>query len=170
MKVGVYHVATAAGQSAGCNMNGVSSDQTIWCTVDGNTSTVSLSTLMSAYNAGQLHRYRPYTMNGAPTDPCTPTSIGEVIDNGTALMMQLTTIDEETLIIPADGAMLDIFEWDPIHYTVNFPGNARYFVGTRSGIKAKKRNIAKYEIVGSGSVYTLPLTNFLTSGYAIVLG
>lgn len=152
-------------------MNGVSSSQAVWCVKDGSIRTVTMSELMGAYLSEQLYRYKPYTMADGPDKPCSSTGIGEVIDNGSALMVKVTTVDGATLTMPADGVMFDIEEFDPVHYGFSFPTKAKYFVGTMSGVKKPaRRNIAKYEIVGSGSVYTLPLTNFLTAGYALVLG
>lgn len=152
-------------------MNGVSSSQLVFGTHNGSQGSFSMSELMAAYmdDPNRLPEYQVYVMT-SPDKPCQLVTPGSVIDCGSYDAMRLTAETGETLVIPVSGLMYDIAEFNPVHYTVNYPGNAKYFVGYYGNVQPSiQRRIAKYEFIGSVSIMKLDLPNFLTNAYAVVL-
>lgn len=150
-------------------MNGASSSQRVLGTHYGAQGSFSLSTLMSAYEVGRLGDYQVYVLQDF-TQPCRLVTPGLVKYLGSADLMRLTTETGQSIVVPASGHMYDMYEYDPIHLTVNHPGNTRYFVGYYGSKQPDiSRTVVKYELVGQGSVYTLDLPNMLLDGYAAVL-
>ena len=153
-------------------MNGVTIDQGVRGTKDGSEAVFTISELISAWKAdpSQLYRYKIYVMPDTSTK-CTLEGISEIIESGTNQLMRLTSASGGTLTMSVDGLMYDYTTWaDTVHLTVNHPGNARYFVGYGGRQEPDvDRTIKNWELLGSGTLYRLPLLNFLTEGWAVVL-
>lgn len=153
-------------------MNGVTIDQGVRGTKDGSDAVFTISELISAWKAdpSQLYRYKIYVMPDASTK-CTLEGISEIIESGTNQLMRLTSASGGTLTMSVDGLMYDYTTWaDTVHLTVNHPGNARYFVGYGGRQEPDvDRTITNWELLGSGTLYRLPLLNFLTEDWAVVL-
>ena len=152
-------------------MLGASPSQGLWGTYNGSLGVYTLSELMSAYKniPNRLPEYQIYVFQG-PGVECRLITPGAVYALGNADMMKVTGKSGGTVILPSSGLMYDIAEWDPVHLTMNHPGNAKYFVGYYGRKQPEiDRRIASYEFVGPGAVYCLDLPNFLTSAYAAVI-
>lgn len=153
-------------------MNGVTIDQGIRGTKDGSEAVFTIGELISAWKAdpSQLYRYKIYAMPDSSTK-CTLEGISEIIESGTNQLMRLTSASGGTLTMSVDGLMYDYTTWaDTVHLTVNHPGNARYFVGYGGRQEPDvDRTIVNWELLGSGMLYRLPLLNFLTEDWAVVL-
>lgn len=153
-------------------MNGVTIDQGIRGTKDGLDAVFTISELISAWKAdpSQLYCYKIYVMPDSSTK-CALEGISEIIESGTNQLMRLTSASGGTLTMSVDGLMYDYTTWaDTVHLTVNHPGNARYFVGYGGRQEPDvDRTITNWELLGSGTLYRLPLLNFLTEDWAVVL-
>lgn len=153
-------------------MNGVTIDQGIRGTKDGSEAVFTIAELISAWKAepSQLHRYKIYVMPDTTTK-CTLEEISEIIESGSNQLMRVTSASGGTLTMSVDGLMYDYTTWaDSVHLTVNHPGNARYFVGYGGRQEPDvDRTITNWELLGSGTIYRLPLLNFLTESWAVVL-
>ena len=152
-------------------MVGAPGSQTVWGTHLGSLGQFSLSALRAAYLSipNRLPEYQVYVFQG-PDTPCTLVTPSSVNPVGSADCMKLTCESGESIVVPCSGLMYDYAEWYPYHLTINHPGNARYFVGYYGNKQPDmKRKIVKWEFVGTQSILSMPLPNFLTGGYAAIL-
>ncbi len=144
---------------------------TFWGTVDGSTTTVSMSTLYAAYIAGELYRYQVYTTSD-PDTPCSPAGLSVVEECWSEQCFTISSKGGASATLHASGLFVDYDEHYPVHFIVNHPPNVRYLVGTRSGIKHSldDKRVNKWEFAGSSMTYQIPLGMALTSAYGLICG
>ncbi|MCM1230263.1 MAG: hypothetical protein NC489_09020 [Ruminococcus flavefaciens] len=160
-------------------------DQLIWVQVGGGTTAVTLDTLYRAYLDGSIGKYRAWCFDPEefqkPEEERGPMVYTMPIPYVTVHHMhQLTTVtteDEDSVVVSADGGLVDAAEVPPlkdIYLAVHTPSETRCMVtalteyGGQPGEKQIVRRVVTYAH-GYGCVMTLPVPNMIAKcGFVII--
>lgn len=165
-------------------MTGAYAGQRIWVQ-SGGTITVTLDTLYQAYLNGTIGNYRAWCFDPnefrKPEEERGPLvytmPIPYVSNFHMRQLVTVTTEDEDSVIVSAAGALIDVGEVPPlkdIYLTTHFPADTKCMVtglteyGGKPGNKQIVRRVVSYSF-GYGAVMTLPVPNMIAEcGFVII--
>ena len=166
-------------------MTGAYCNQKIWVLSGGATTTVTLDTLYRAYLNGTIGNYQAWCFDPEefqkPEEERGPMVYTMPIPYVTVHhMRQLTTVtteDEDSVVVSADGGIIDVAEVPPlnkIYLATHAPSETRCMVtaltkyGGQPGDKQILRRVVTYAH-GYGCVMSLPVPNMIAEcGFVIV--
>lgn len=153
-------------------MAGTTASQNIWIydKITGGTFCNTLAFLKGEEAAGRLPRYMIYYVHPDPLSVSMVTPSTILVGNDT-IGLTMTDEDGRTADCVSLGGVLIVKEFDPVHISVDLPGNCRnhYSVDSIFGGKTLCRKIVAYSIYNTTEWSAVGPPNMITDTFYVIL-